>query len=115
MVAATLRRSAVHDWISTLLDVFLSLVPLFFLDTYDARLGGQQANWIEVITILCLSLNGKPISPYGQDIKAITLLSPTIFPIVYAAVLGKLLRRIALFKAERISSVGISNPQRFSV
>ncbi|KAH6625403.1 hypothetical protein C7974DRAFT_200875 [Boeremia exigua] len=87
---ATLERGVVHEWGSTIFDVLMSLVPLFFL----------------VIAILCLSLNQKPVSTYGQDIKAITLLSPTIFPIVYAAIFGKLLRRVALFKAERSSSVG---------
>ncbi|KAF9690634.1 hypothetical protein EKO04_011473 [Ascochyta lentis] len=87
---ATLARSAVQEWFSTVLDALLSLAPLFFL----------------VIASLSLSLNGKPISSFGQNIKAITLLSPTIFPIVYAAILGKVLRRIGLFKAERSSTIG---------
>jgi hypothetical protein len=42
-----------------------------------------------VIAILCLCLDKKPLSAYGQNIKAITLFSPTIFAIVYAAILGK--------------------------
>ncbi|KZM20786.1 hypothetical protein ST47_g8099 [Ascochyta rabiei] len=87
---ATLARSAVQEWFSTILDALLSLAPLFFL----------------VIASLSLSLDGKPISSFGQNIKAITLLSPTIFPIVYAAILGKVLRRIGLFKAERSSTIG---------
>jgi hypothetical protein len=61
-----------------------------------------------VIAILCLVLNNKLVSPYGKNIKAITLLSSSIFPIIYAAILGKLLRRIALFKAERSSTIGVS-------
>lgn len=60
-----------------------------------------------VIAILCLCLDGRPITAYGQNIKAITLLSPTIFLIVYAAILGKFLRRIGLFKAERSSTIGV--------
>lgn len=60
-----------------------------------------------VIAILCLCLDKKPLSAYGQNIKAITLFSPTTFPIVYAAILGKFLRRIGLFKAERSSKIGV--------
>lgn len=61
-----------------------------------------------VIAGLCLSLDKKSVSKYGEDIKAITLFSPTVFPIIYAAILGKLLRRVALFKAERTSTLGVS-------
>jgi hypothetical protein len=57
---------------------------------------------------MCLGLNNKPISPYGEKVKAITLLSPTIFPIIYAAILGKMLRRVGLFKAERGTTMGVS-------
>jgi hypothetical protein len=34
-VTATLRRSTLHEWISTVFDVFLSLIPLFFLGLYS--------------------------------------------------------------------------------
>jgi hypothetical protein len=61
-----------------------------------------------VVAILCLLLNGQEVSVYGGKIKAITLLAPTIFPIVYAAILGKSLRRIGLFKAQRSSTIGVS-------
>lgn len=37
-----------------------------------------------------------------------TLLSPTFFPIVYAAILGNLLQRIGLYKAERGTTIGVS-------
>ncbi|KAF1848693.1 uncharacterized protein K460DRAFT_427888, partial [Cucurbitaria berberidis CBS 394.84] len=61
----------------------------------------------KVIAGLCIGLNGKPISSYGSDVKSITLLSPTIFPIIYAAILGKLLRRLGLYKAERGTTIGV--------
>jgi hypothetical protein len=61
-----------------------------------------------VLAGLCLGLNGHPKSDYGDNIKAVTLLSPTIFPIVYAAILGKLLHRIGLYKAERGVTMGVS-------
>ena len=61
-----------------------------------------------VIAGLCVGLHAQPKAPYGDKIQAVTLLSPTIFPIVYAAILGKLLRRIGLFKAERGTTMGVS-------
>jgi hypothetical protein len=88
--SATLEPTFFNKWGSISWDILVTFVPLFFL----------------VVAVLCIALNGKPVTPYGQDIKAITLLSPTVFPIVYAAILGKALRRIGLFKAERGSTIG---------
>jgi hypothetical protein len=98
-------------WYSVVFDAVSSLFPLFFsgrLALYSDR--SREANPIVllVIAVLCLLLDGQPISPYGENIKAITLLSPTIFPVVYAAIFGKVLQRIGLFKAERSSTLGVS-------
>ncbi|KAH7088321.1 hypothetical protein FB567DRAFT_591727 [Paraphoma chrysanthemicola] len=71
-------------------DAFMTLGPVLFL----------------VVPGMCLGLNNRPISGYGETVKAITLLSPTIFPIIYAGILGKLLRRIGLFRAERGTTLG---------
>lgn len=106
---ATLTRSTSHEWFSTFFDALLSVVPLFFLsmsDQWEVRERSSSDQAI-VIAILCLCLDKKPVSSYGQNVKAITLLSPTIFPIVYAAILGKALRRVGLFKAERSSTIGV--------
>jgi hypothetical protein len=105
----TLKRSATRQWFSTIFDTVLSLVPLFFLGKYS-YLNSSKVKLTDtaVIAILCLCLNGQQLSPYGQNVKAITLLSPTIFPIIYAAILGKVLRRIGLYKAERSSTIGVS-------
>lgn len=31
----TLRRSAFHEWLSTIFDIFFAAVPLFFVGTYS--------------------------------------------------------------------------------
>jgi hypothetical protein len=98
-------------WYSVAFDAFLSLFPLFFLGRLTLYSdSNSEADLIVflVIAVLCLLLDGQPISVYGENIKAITLLSPTIFPVVYAAIFGKVLRRIGLFKAERSSTLGMS-------
>jgi hypothetical protein len=108
----TLKRTAFRQWFSTFFDTLLSLIPLFFLgkllDTFDLLKMKAYQKIVQVIAALCLSLNGQPISSYGEKIKAITLVSPTIFPIIYAAILGKALRRIGLYYAERSVTIGVS-------
>jgi hypothetical protein len=64
---------------------------------------------MQVVASMCIGLHGRPKSKCGEDVKAITLLSPTVFPIVYAAILGRILRRIALFKVERSATIGVSS------
>lgn len=58
---------------------------------------------------MCLSLQNKTKSVYGEDIKSITLVAPSIFPILYAAILGKMLRRVGLYKSERNARIGVGN------
>ncbi|KAJ8118309.1 hypothetical protein OPT61_g697 [Boeremia exigua] len=87
---ATLKPTFFSRWGSISWDVLVAFVPLLFL----------------VVAVLCITLNGKQVTAFGQDIKAFTLLSPTVFPIIYAAILGKVLRRIARYKAERGSTIG---------
>jgi hypothetical protein len=60
------------------------------------------------MTGLRVGLHGRPTSSHGETIKAATLLSPTLFPIVCAAILGKMLQRIGLYKAERGATVSVS-------
>ncbi|KAH6644427.1 hypothetical protein C7974DRAFT_371549 [Boeremia exigua] len=104
---AMLIRRPFHWWFSMPMDFLLALTPLLILGKIIfSNLEGLRILTRPVIAGLCLSLNKQEISKYGEDIKAITLLSPTIFPIIYAAILGKMLRRVALFKAERTATLG---------
>ncbi|KAH6621748.1 hypothetical protein C7974DRAFT_210334 [Boeremia exigua] len=86
----TLTRSPSKRWFSLCGDILLSLTPLFFL----------------VLASLSLHLNHQTKSAFGDKVRAMTSLSPTIFPIIYAAILGTVLRRIGLYKAERSATVG---------
>ncbi|KAL1304280.1 hypothetical protein AAFC00_000690 [Neodothiora populina] len=54
-----------------------------------------------VIAIIVAYLNGKPISPIGNNIERMIPLSPTIFPILFAALMGRFFRTFALYRAER--------------
>jgi hypothetical protein len=76
------RSSKIFDLTFSL---FLCLLPLPFL----------------VLAILAKCLDGKPISQYGENVKEFTVVAPTIFTIVFAAVAGQSLKNIARFGLER--------------
>ncbi|KAF2625690.1 hypothetical protein BU25DRAFT_345329 [Macroventuria anomochaeta] len=86
----SLINTGYHKWSSFTLDVVLCLLPIAFV----------------VITTLALSLHHAPRSPSGDRVQSYILLAPTIFPIVYAAILGRTLRRVGLYMAEKGSTVG---------
>ncbi|KAH8886965.1 hypothetical protein GQ53DRAFT_726877 [Thozetella sp. PMI_491] len=67
------------------IDVIVASIPLMFI----------------VIAILSSQLNGHPVSPYGDRLMETLLLSPTIFPIVFAANMGRCFKYLGLFCAER--------------
>ncbi|KAH7077763.1 hypothetical protein BKA63DRAFT_593014 [Paraphoma chrysanthemicola] len=94
----SLSRNERNSWYFVghgVVDTIMTLGPVFFL----------------VVPGMCLGLNNRPISEYGETVKAMTLLSPTIFPIVYAGILGcqsifsTLERQITLRK---LDALGIS-------
>ncbi|KAE9974526.1 hypothetical protein BLS_010048 [Venturia inaequalis] len=66
-------------------DLFLALIPLFFI----------------VVAAIAACVNNKPITPTGAHVEQILPLLPSIFPIVFAALMGKLFKHLALYRAER--------------
>ncbi|KAL8648773.1 MAG: hypothetical protein Q9226_005857 [Calogaya cf. arnoldii] len=72
-------------------DVLLCLTPLSFL----------------VLAGIASSLDGKPLSALGDHVEAWALLSPTIFPLVFAAVVGRALNFFARLRLEQGSSLGV--------
>ncbi|KAJ4992951.1 hypothetical protein SVAN01_01655 [Stagonosporopsis vannaccii] len=79
-----------HEVGSMVLDVVLCLLPIAFV----------------VIATLALSMHNAPKSPSGERVQSYTLLAPTVFPIIYAAIVGRTLRRIGLYMAEKGSTIG---------
>lgn len=54
-----------------------------------------------VLGILALHLDGQPISPHGERVVEATRLSPTIYPIVFAALAARFFHSLARWAAER--------------
>jgi hypothetical protein len=75
-----------------LTDLLLTLAPCLFL----------------FHSFLALSVNNDPISSsLGQRVELTAKLAPTLFPIIFAAVVGRLMRTYALWRAERGANLGI--------
>ena len=62
-----------------------------------------------ILAILAKDLDGREISGYGQNVNEWTLLSPTIFPLVFAAVAGRSLRNLARYRLERGCTIKVSD------
>ena len=62
---------------------------------------------LTVLAACALSLDGKPLSAYGSHIIDDSKLGPTIFPIIFAAIVGRLLRSAARWRAEYGTNLGV--------
>ena len=68
-----------------------------------------------VLGTLCLILDQRPLSSFGAAIERVLLFTPTIFPIIYASIMGRFFRVWGLFKAERGVTLGVRWPAGFEV
>lgn len=84
-----LRRSL--NFLDVLGDIILCLTPLSFI----------------ILAGCAYSLDGKALSKFGRNIQAWSLLSPTIFPLAFAAVVGRAMTFFARYRLERGSSLGV--------
>lgn len=56
---------------------------------------------MSVIAGAALSLNGKPRSTFGDNMFETTKYGTTAFPVVFAAIVARMLRAIALWRCEK--------------
>ncbi|KAA6409996.1 MAG: hypothetical protein FRX48_06610 [Lasallia pustulata] len=78
-------------------------VVVFILDTVSILL----ALSFVVLAMITIGLNGQPISPWGEKVKAATLLGPTIFPIVFARIVSRTVKASALDRAAKGAKLGV--------
>ena len=60
-----------------------------------------------VLAILAASLNDRQVSRYGNNIIDALKIGPTVYPIVFAAIAARFMKKIASVKAERGTSLGV--------
>jgi hypothetical protein len=75
-------------------DIFLTILPLLFVG----------------LAIAIARLDGQPESDWGYQVTLASTLGPTIWPILFAAVVGSTLQNIALYHAECGTTFGVGVP-----
>jgi hypothetical protein len=70
---------------------------------------GHLLTFIAALAALAYRLDGKELSSHGKHIQEAILLGPTLFPLAFAALAGRSLKRIALWRAERGTTLGVSS------
>ncbi|KAG9587761.1 hypothetical protein KCU77_g9021, partial [Aureobasidium melanogenum] len=88
-----LRYKSVLSILLSVSDVLITLVPVAFI----------------VLAALAAKLDGQSIehNGLGRNVKRITRLGPTIFPIIFAAVAGRSLKTLTRYYAERGMQLGV--------
>lgn len=60
-----------------------------------------------MLAIFAGYLDRKRISPFGEKVERAIQISPTVFPVVFAALIGRFFRAAGLYKAERGSTLSV--------
>ncbi|KAG9189022.1 hypothetical protein G6011_05890 [Alternaria panax] len=71
-------------------DVVLASTPVMFL----------------ALALIAVRLDGTEVSDYGHGLEQTLLLSPTIFPLIFAALMGRFFRHLGLWLAQRGTTLG---------
>ena len=86
-----------HTWLTRLYslgDVILVLLPIYFI----------------LLGVAVIILNGKPTagSAFGSKVETAMDLGPTLFPILFAAIVGRSMKMIARYLAEKGTKISVS-------
>lgn len=105
----TITRSAM-----LVVEIAMSMLPILFIgnsnlcsDDLTKAVGEPLLMTALVIASLVAFLNGKKTSSMGSTVERIIQYLPTIFPILFAAIMGKFFKTLALYRAERGILLGV--------
>lgn len=95
---------------SILGDVLVLLTPLLFIGKHFLILAGSdRLLYATALAIAAALLNGQHQPSSGDAVQNALLLSPTIFSIVFAAVLGRCSQSIALYMSQKGIQMKVAN------
>jgi hypothetical protein len=86
-----LDNMTIKQWMFLIYDVILTILPLLFVG----------------LAIAIARLDGQSESAWGYAVMQASILGPTIWPILFAAVVGSTLQYIALYQAECGTTFGV--------
>lgn len=100
-----------NQWATFSGDIILAIFPILFIGKFCTKTFLVVTNVILKFTLalaaIAISLDKKPTSALGHNVESAISLSPTIFPIVFAAITGKFFKTLGLFWAERGITLGV--------
>ncbi|USP81570.1 hypothetical protein yc1106_08844 [Curvularia clavata] len=76
-----------------------------FIMVFDVILASMPIMFI-ALAIVAARLNGQEVSDYGTKLKETLLISPTLFPLLFAALMGRFFRHFGLWLAQRGTTLG---------
>ena len=87
-------------------EVVLTLLPLLFLGKFIMVVIIPLANNTLALSSAALMADGRQAVEPGRTIDTVQKFGPTLFPIVFGAVIGRFIDWFALWKASRGQSLG---------
>lgn len=115
------RRLRGASWLSLGIQVSLTMVPILFIGGHFFLSHSHQDSFTSLmadngsmppVTALgatAVSLHKKPTSSTGRVVQGAIKLSPTVFGIIFAAIIGKFFRALGLHGVERGIRLGVRN------
>jgi hypothetical protein len=96
-------------------DAVLASTPLMFVGKFFLQI--LACFWIRpfykpktlifiALALTAARLDGNEVSGYGDRLEETLLLSPTIFPLIFAALMGRFFRHLGVYLAERGTTLG---------
>ncbi|KAJ4129808.1 hypothetical protein NW768_006778 [Fusarium equiseti] len=89
---STLRPGKTETIISWSYDIILTLTPACFFG----------------LVLAAIHLDKQPISSYGERVVNLTLLSPSVYPIVFAAVASRFFKNLARWRLEKRQGIELA-------
>ncbi|EEU41987.1 uncharacterized protein NECHADRAFT_50718 [Fusarium vanettenii 77-13-4] len=87
-----LHSQNVAFWVGWIWDILLTLVPLCFI----------------ALSIVAVYLDGQQPSDYGERVVELTRLSPSIYPILFAAIASRFYKNVSRWCLERPDGIGLA-------
>ena len=63
------------------------------------------------LAALAYHLDGEELSNFGRKVQEASLLGPTVYPLAFAALAGRSLKKIALWRAQEGTTLGVRNSE----
>lgn len=111
-----LQSNARRNKLSTAISCIVAFIPFIFLGKFTLSLESVLSSVSTIhglisasgLASLVIAINGYEVNDRGNAVVQATRLGPTVFPIVFAAIVGSLMRSYALWRAQNGATLGVS-------